>query len=248
MQEPPVPPTRLAPGVVVLLVALLAPGLARAAPAVLAAGFAACQGAIAAASRAAGLPPGLLASVAVVESGRPDPGGGPDRAPAATMTRLLVRASVRIPPAVAAHAPTAQPPWRPWPWTINADGVGQFFATRAQAIAAVAALQAAGVRSIDVGCLQVNLRDHPHAFRSLDAAFDPAVNARYAAGFLDRLFARLHGWPAAVAAYHSQTPALGRPYQQLVFARWHAATVTPPTRAYADFLPRADKYADFARH
>ena len=31
---------------------------------------------------------------------------------------------------------------RPWPWTIDADGVGQFFATKAQAVAAVAALQA----------------------------------------------------------------------------------------------------------
>ena len=41
---------------------------------------------------------------------------------------------------------------RPWPWAIDADGVGQFFATKAQAVAAVSALQAQGVHSIDVGC------------------------------------------------------------------------------------------------
>src|SRR5690242_7431953 len=39
-----------------------------------------------------------------------------------------------------------------WPWTINAEGVGRFFETKEQAIAAVQALQARGVRSIDVGC------------------------------------------------------------------------------------------------
>jgi hypothetical protein len=33
---------------------------------------------------------------------------------------------------------------RPWPWAIDADGVGQFFATKAQAVAVVAALQAQG--------------------------------------------------------------------------------------------------------
>ena len=37
---------------------------------------------------------------------------------------------------------------RPWPWAIDADGVGQFFATKAQAVAAVAALQDRGGRSL----------------------------------------------------------------------------------------------------
>src|ERR1700721_4178174 len=40
---------------------------------------------------------------------------------------------------------------QPWPWTINAEGVGAFFMTKADAIAAVRSLQARGVRSIDVG-------------------------------------------------------------------------------------------------
>ncbi len=72
----------------------------------------------------------------------------------------------------------------PWPWAINAEGRGSFFPDKAAAIAAVRDLQAHGVRSIDVGCLQINLRHHPAAFASLEEAFEPLANARYAARFL----------------------------------------------------------------
>src|SRR3984957_12497003 len=54
--------------------------------------------------------------------------------------------------------------WGAWPWTINAEGQGSYFDTEAEAIKAVQALQARGVRSIDVGCMQVNLMHHPNAF------------------------------------------------------------------------------------
>ena len=104
---------------------------------------------------------------------------------------------------------------RPWPWTINADGQGFFFAGKQQAIEAVRALQARGVRSIDVGCMQVNLMFHPNAFASLDQAFDPSANALFAAHFLTALRATHRDWPAAIAAYHSEIPALGAAYQQL---------------------------------
>src|SRR5579863_7486624 len=46
--------------------------------------------------------------------------------------------------------------WRPWPWTVDADGQGSFYDNKAQAIAAVRDMQAHGVRSIDVGCTQIN--------------------------------------------------------------------------------------------
>ncbi len=107
-----------------------------------------------------------------------------------------------------------------WPWTINAEGVGSFFATKSDAIAAVQALQARGVRSIDVGCMQVNLQQHPEAFRSLDQAFDPITNARFAAGLLVSLFGQVGSWPLAAAAYHSQTPTIGAAYQRQVLAAW----------------------------
>jgi hypothetical protein len=108
--------------------------------------------------------------------------------------------------------------WTPWPWTIDVGGQGTFFATKAEAIAAVRALQAKGVQSIDVGCVQINLAQHPNAFRSLDDAFDPDINARYGATFLSRLFAMTKDWTKAAAFYHSATPALGAAYEQRVLA------------------------------
>ncbi len=102
----------------------------------------------------------------------------------------------------------------PWPWTINAEGRGSFFPDKAAAIAAVRALQARGVRSIDVGCMQVNLRHHPNAFASLEQAFDPLTNARYAARFLRELHAGPAGgnWLRAASFYHSQTPGFAAAY------------------------------------
>ncbi|WP_428492622.1 hypothetical protein [Rhodopila sp.] len=127
---------------------------------------------------------------------------------------------------------------RPWPWSINVEGRGQFFATRQDAIAAVGALLRRGVRSIDVGCLQVNLMCHPRAFASLRAAFDPRENAGYAAAFLNALYTASRDWPSAIAAYHSETAALGRAYREEVMARWRDSEPLRPAGegpVYADF-------------
>jgi hypothetical protein len=110
----------------------------------------------------------------------------------------------------------------PWPWTINAEGEGHFYDTKAQAIAAVRALLARGVRSIDVGCLQVNLMHHPTAFADLEQAFDPGINADYAARFLRQLYGQAGTWAKATASYHSATPELGAPYERQVMAAWPA--------------------------
>ncbi|WP_170984978.1 lytic transglycosylase domain-containing protein [Roseomonas sp. AR75] len=130
--------------------------------------------------------------------------------------------------------------FHPWPWTINAEGRGQFFPTKAAAIAAVQQLQAQGVRSIDVGCMQINLRHHPDAFPNLDAAFDPATNARYAARFLTELNASRNDWQRAASAYHSQTPEFAEPYRARVMAAWaqeqarpHPPVALPPPAALA---------------
>ena len=118
---------------------------------------------------------------------------------------------------------------QPWPWTINAEGRGSFYPDKAAALAAVRALQARGVISIDVGCMQVNLRHHPTAFASLEDAFDPLTNARYAARFLRELHATRNDWLAAAAAYHSQTPELAAPYRARVAAAWAGEPAAPPT-------------------
>lgn len=107
-----------------------------------------------------------------------------------------------------------------WPWTINAEGQGRFFDSKESAITAVRALQARGVSVIDVGCLQVNLHHHPRVFSSLDEAFDPVANARYAGLFLTRLRQGARDWETAASHYHSQTPERAEAYRLKVLAAW----------------------------
>lgn len=169
-----------------------------------------CSPALDAAEHDAALPSRLIHSIALVESGRLQPGG--------------VRA---------------------WPWTVNVGGAGLYFDTKADAVREVVMLQSLGVRSIDVGCMQISLLFHPDAFASLDDAFDPATNAHYAAHFLTRLHAQFGTWPAAAAAYHSQTPEIGADYERRVMALWPLAPsyqvaslpvgrAGPPTAAMID--------------
>ncbi|QDH25670.1 lytic transglycosylase domain-containing protein [Neokomagataea tanensis] len=122
-----------------------------------------------------------------------------------------------------------------WPWTVNAAGKGYFFERKADAISAVQNFRQQGIQSIDVGCLQVNLHHHADAFETLDQAFDPLTNARYAAQFLKTLNTQQHGWFAATAAYHSLTPSLGPDYARHVYAVWNKRedSYRPP-----DFLPQ----------
>jgi|GEM_PF-1100279 len=121
---------------------------------------------------------------------------------------------------------------RAWPWTINAQGQGHFYASKAEAVAAAQAFRSRGVTSIDVGCTQINLAFHPDAFASLDDAFDPVHNAAFAARFLTDLFHQQGSWPHAAAAYHSQTPELGTDYQRKVLEAWSQPIDAPAPRRH----------------
>ncbi len=92
-----------------------------------------------------------------------------------------------------------------WPWTVNANGKGAFFKTREEAYAWVKEKQAQGINSIDVGCMQINLRWHGDAFSTDALAFDPELNADYAARFLRDLFRQTRDWRLAAGRYHSAT-------------------------------------------
>jgi hypothetical protein len=96
---------------------------------------------------------------------------------------------------------------RPWPWAINREGEGHWFASSDEALAFARASVAAGRLSFDVGCFQVNYYWHGENFASLEAMFDQETGARYAARFLKSLHAGRGDWSAAAGAYHSQTPA-----------------------------------------
>jgi hypothetical protein len=108
----------------------------------------------------------------------------------------------------------------PWPWTVNADGRGEYFPTKEAAEAFVRFAEASGAHDVDVGCFQISLQSHPDAFATLDDAFDPAHNAAYAAQFLNQLKAQTGSWGTAIADYHSALPDLGLPYQREVLAAW----------------------------
>ncbi len=94
-------------------------------------------------------------------------------------------------------------------------------------MALVRSLQAQGIRLIDVGCFQVNLFYHPEAFKSLEDAFDPAINAQAAAKFLRSLYDNSADWETAVAHYHSADPALGQPYMHQVLQSWRGGPAMP---------------------
>ncbi|MBY0264163.1 MAG: lytic transglycosylase domain-containing protein [Holosporales bacterium] len=110
----------------------------------------------------------------------------------------------------------------PWPWTINVNGKGYFYPTKAEAIKAVKNFQKKGIRSIDVGCMQINLMHHPKAFSSLEEAFDPEANIRYGGEFLVKLRENNKGiWKQAVGFYHSSRPQFYEPYRQRVIKTWY---------------------------
>lgn len=131
-----------------------------------------------------------------------------------------------------------------WPWTVNAEGKGYFFETKQEAIAAVKKLQAEGIKSIDVGCMQINLVYHAKAFKSLEEAFNPYKNMEYGAKFLRELYAQKgNDWNKAATAYHSNMPEkaqkyamkLSKVYRGIIEAR---ADRNPMSKALSKFKNR----------
>ena len=187
----------------------------------------------------------LLAALAAPAHAQP-PRAGPTAPDALTNPGLLCRAAVAmaereagLPPRLLAAIARVESGRRDpasgtvqsWPWAINAEGRGSFFPTKEAAIAAVRQLQAQGMRSIDVGCMQINLRHHPTAFDSLEQAFDPLANARYGARFLSELQATRGDWMRSASHYHSQTPELAEAYRARVVAALAAEQASPETVA-----------------
>ncbi|MBI4969792.1 MAG: tetratricopeptide repeat protein [Rhodospirillales bacterium] len=136
----------------------------------------------------------------------------------------------------------------PWPWTVNANGGGQFFASKAQAVARAVELLAENVDVVDVGCLQVNLRHHPGAFKNLEEAFDPAANIAYAVRHLVELQGQLGNWTKAVRAYHAPNHAAnGAAYLSKVMAAWRSRLGLAPLAETIDTQPKPAQlaHADF---
>ncbi len=108
-----------------------------------------------------------------------------------------------------------------WPWTVNANGAGKFFDTKAEAVAEVEFLMTEGVRNIDVGCMQINLKAHANAFATIGDALDPPTNAAYGAKYLKTMYQRTNNWLKAAGGYHSMTPHLNARYRAKVGHIWN---------------------------
>ena len=115
-----------------------------------------------------------------------------------------------------------------WPWTVTSGGAGQYFPTKAAAIAEVRRLQKAGVENIDVGCMQINLKYHPKAFESVEAGFDPETNVRYAARFLKEMRQGFGSWSDAVRHYHSANDTRSLAYAKRVARNYYDLTGAKP--------------------
>lgn len=134
-----------------------------------------------------------------------------------------------------------------WPWTINTQGEGQWFATQEDLLDAALKNIANGITSFDVGCFQINYRWHAQNFSSLDEMIDPRENAKYAASFLESLYEEFGDWSAAAGAYHSRTKELADVYRAKFNARLTALSEQPitGTAARRKSKPRANTYPLF---
>ncbi len=108
-----------------------------------------------------------------------------------------------------------------WPWTANIDGQGYYFDSKQQAVHFIKQQLMLGKKNIDIGCMQISLKNHPSAFVSIEHAFDPTHNVAYAAKFLRSKYDKLQSWAKAVAHYHSATPELGDQYKKSVITIVH---------------------------
>ena len=130
----------------------------------------------------------------------------------------------------------------PWPWTVNVEGQGHWFETRAEAETFVARAMAGGARSIDIGCFQINHRWHGAAFGSISEMFDPQRNAAYAARFLRALHDESGDWSVAAGWFHSRTPERARRYRARV-ERLRAALAEPAPAGAGRSMPGPERSA-----
>ena len=89
------------------------------------------------------------------------------------------------------------------PYALNIEGRPVYDTDKQAALRQVDAARLAGVRLIDIGCMQINHHFHARNFASVEAMLDPAQNVEYAARFLTELKAREGSWTKAVARYHA---------------------------------------------
>lgn len=93
----------------------------------------------------------------------------------------------------------------PNPYAMNIAGRAYHARSTQEMANVVAANQARGVRSIDVGCMQINLLYHGSRFQNPLQLLDSTTNVEYGASFLVALATQEGSWKSAVMSYHNKT-------------------------------------------
>ena len=137
----------------------------------------------------------------------------------------------------------------PWPWTVNMEGIGRWFESESAAREYVVEHIRLGVRSVDIGCFQINYKWHGAAFQSIDHMFDPSENARYAAHFILKLYKETGDWSVAAGTYHSRSPMNAKRYRtrfDRIHAKHHETRQSiPPTKRKQHYAEAGHKHNNF---
>ncbi|MEO3384880.1 transglycosylase SLT domain-containing protein [Mesorhizobium sp. CAU 1741] len=125
------------------------------------------------------------------------------------------------------------------PNALNIEGRAVFARSTEDAVRAFEQAQRAGVKLIDLGCMQINHHYHAAEFAGLRDMLNPRKNVDYAARFLTQLKRRHGTWAMAVARYHAgpdNDPAQKRYVCRVItnmvatgFGRW-----TPQARTFCN--------------
>ena len=121
-----------------------------------------------------------------------------------------------------------------WPWTVQANGKGYYYQSKEEAVAAIKVFLEEGNNNIDVGCMQINLKYHGHAFKNIEEALDPEKNVAYSAKFLRKLYKENgEDWQKTAMQYHSKNYEKGMTYKERL--ETHYAQYIKPTSAQTLF-------------
>ena len=93
--------------------------------------------------------------------------------------------------------------YRPWPWTLNVAGISRRYPTRKAAYNGLIYFLDQGVKSIDIGIMQINWHYHHKKLGTPWQALEPIHNMRTGARILRGEYKITGEWKKAIGRYHS---------------------------------------------
>lgn len=93
--------------------------------------------------------------------------------------------------------------YKPWPWTLNVAGVPRRYPTRKAAYNGLIHFLQQGVKSIDIGIMQINWRYHHNKLGTPWHALEPIHNTRTGARILNNEYKKTGEWKQTIGRYHS---------------------------------------------